>query len=553
MPGCLGSREALEIPDVPLARHVAPLRQLHDLRLTRWRNGWGRSRCFRRRRGNRAQTPAPSPARLLSRERGHRGLSLRVRSRYGSGRRVGDDRRRLGRRFRLWFGFRFRLWLGLGCRRWLGLGLWFGFRFGLWLEVHGRRRLDDRLLDRRRLGFALRGKHGGRDRCGRAALDDDNRAAGRTPRQVLDRCGDQPGERHEEQCDCEPKVGKPDRHRDERNEDHERDEAQSRDDWRHASVPKSLRARRCVVRPLVVRGFGRSRGASRTSGRLGLLLSRLFGLTRLWDLDRWARGDPTRLRYRRLRCADDGVDRFLDGRLAVTGCGQKLLGAHTRPLDDDLGLRSGPLESLLDLGAGGVRQPGRLVARLLEEPVAARLGVVELRARVAVRLRQDLARLVSRGIEDLAALALGLLANACDLGLALLQVHLRLADLLLGLADLLGGRFLRVALDRVRELGRRANEVQGVHADGMPRRLGDRAARRGLQDSQLRLERGYMPAERIEGLTDLFAVEALARARDVLQPRQGCEGMPSRATWILTRHLLYASISPFAHGFRQKV
>jgi hypothetical protein len=78
-------------------------------------------------------------------------------------------------------------------------------------------------------------------------------------------------------------------------------------------------------------------------------------------------------------------------------------------------------------------------------------------------------------------------------------------------------------------------------------------ALRGLQDSQLRLERGYMPPERIEGLTDLFAVESLARARDVLQPRQRCEGMPSRATWILTRHLLYASISPLHHGFRQKV
>jgi hypothetical protein len=55
--------------------------------------------------------------------------------------------------------------------------------------------------------------------------------------------------------------------------------------------------------------------------------------------------------------------------------------------------------------------------------------------------------------------------------------------------------------------------VQGIHADGVPGRLRDRAARRGLQDSQLRLERRYMPAERIEGLTDLLAVEALAGAR----------------------------------------
>jgi len=36
----------------------------------------------------------------------------------------------------------------------------------------------------------------------------------------------------------------------------------------------------------------------------------------------------------------------------VTGCGQKLLGAHARPLNDDVGLRAGPLQGLLDLGAG---------------------------------------------------------------------------------------------------------------------------------------------------------------------------------------------------------
>jgi hypothetical protein len=52
--------------------------------------------------------------------------------------------------------------------------------------------------------------------------------------------------------------------------------------------------------------------------------------------------------------------------------------------------------------------------------------------------------------------------------------------------------------------------VERVHADRVARRLGDRAARRGLKDSKLRLERGHMPAERVEGFPDLLTVEALA-------------------------------------------
>ena len=133
-------------------------------------------------------------------------------------------------------------------------------------------------------------------------------------------------------------------------------------------------------------------------------------------------------------------------------------------------------------------------------------------ARVAVRLRQDLARLVPRGIEDLAALPLGLLADARDLGLALLELHLRLADLLLGLADLLRGGLLRVALDGVGELGCRADEVQRVHPHRVPGRLGDRARGRGLQHAKLRLQRRHVAAERVEGLADLVAIEAVARA-----------------------------------------
>ena len=110
-------------------------------------------------------------------------------------------------------------------------------------------------------------------------------------------------------------------------------------------------------------------------------------------------------------------------------------------------------------------------------------------------------------------MALGLLPDPCDLGLALLELHLRLTDLLLGLADLLRGGLLGVTLDRVGELGGRADEVQRVHADGVPRRLGDRAARRGLKHAQLCLQRGHLSAEGLEGLADLLAVVPLAGAR----------------------------------------
>ena len=108
--------------------------------------------------------------------------------------------------------------------------------------------------------------------------------------------------------------------------------------------------------------------------------------------------------------------------------------------------------------------------------VPAALGLAQLGGRVAVGLREDLARLVAGGVQDLGALPLGLLADARDLGLLLLELHLLLADLLLGAADLLRGRLLGVALDRVGELGGGAHEVQRVHADRVARRLGDGAA-----------------------------------------------------------------------------
>ena len=138
------------------------------------------------------------------------------------------------------------------------------------------------------------------------------------------------------------------------------------------------------------------------------------------------------------------------------------------------------------------------------------------------------------------ALPLGLLADAGDLGLLLLELHLLLADLLLGAADLLRGRVLGVALDRVGELGRGADDVQRVHADGMAGRLGARALGRRLEHAQVGLQGRDVPPEGVEGLLHLGAVVAVGRARQVLEPGQGRQARlgPTR---FLRGHVRYAS------------
>ena len=242
----------------------------------------------------------------------------------------------------------------------------------------------------------------------------------------------------------------------------------------------------------------------------------------------------------------------MNRRFAVTCRGEKLLGAHARTGDDDVCLCPGPLQRLLDLRARCVRELGGLVPRLLEEAGALGLGVAELLARVAVGLREDLAGLGPGRVQDLSTLALGFLADARNLCLALLELHLRLANLLLGLPDLLGRRLLCVALDRVRELGGRADQVEGVHADGMAGRLGDRAARCGLEHAQLRLERGGVFAESVEGLLDLAPIEPLTRPRDVFEAGQRRQRRSLDSPWVLTGHLRYASTPPCGTGIAEK-
>ena len=64
-----------------------------------------------------------------------------------------------------------------------------------------------------------------------------------------------------------------------------------------------------------------------------------------------------------------------------TGRAEQLCSTLLCAGDDDARLSPRPLERLVDLGPGGVRQLGRLVARLLEQARGAGLGLAQLLAR----------------------------------------------------------------------------------------------------------------------------------------------------------------------------
>ncbi len=172
---------------------------------------------------------------------------------------------------------------------------------------------------------------------------------------------------------------------------------------------------------------------------------------------------------------------------AHPGGREELLCALLGTRHDGSRLGPGPLERLLDLGARRVGELGRVVARLLEQPGRPRLGLAQLATRLLVRLGDDVPRLALRGGENLRALALALLTEAVDLGVALLELVLAVPHLLLGPPELRCGRVRRVALERVGELGGRADEMQRVHAHGVARRVDVCALAGGLQDTELSL------------------------------------------------------------------
>src|SRR5581483_4759087 len=104
----------------------------------------------------------------------------------------------------------------------------------------------------------------------------------------------------------------------------------------------------------------------------------------------------------------------------------------------------------------------------------------------------------------LGALPLDLLLLPLDGRLALADLALAAHELLLRPRELRGRRGLCVALERVGELGSRADQVQRVHAHGMPAGLAAAGAgTRGLKHAELRLELRDVTTEGVERLADL--------------------------------------------------
>ena len=131
---------------------------------------------------------------------------------------------------------------------------------------------------------------------------------------------------------------------------------------------------------------------------------------------------------------------------------------------------------------------------------------------------------VARRVEHLGTLALALLAIALDVAFALLQLTLATAHLFLGAADLGHGRRLRVALDRVGHVRGGPDQVQRIHANGVPGRLDLAAAGRRLQHAQLHLELSRVAPERLKGLLDALRVVAAVReGRQLLDTRKRCQ------------------------------
>src|SRR5947209_3643956 len=261
--------------------------------------------------------------------------------------------------------------------------------------------------------------------------------------------------------------------------------------------------------------------------RLRLRVGRLraLGLGRRLGTYGWA-GDRGRRRkgallVRLLRRAHDRGGHLGD-RLLSQPCGvEQLLGTLLGAADDYARLVPGRLQGLLSLCAGGVRELGRLMARLLDEPGAPRLGLLQLACRVGLRLRQQLAGLVAGRVHHLGTLALDFLRLPLDGRFAVADLALAAHELLLRAGELGRGGGLCVALGRVGELGRRAAEVQRVHAHGVPAGLAAAgASARSLQHAKLRLQLRDVAAKRVKSLADLIRVEPVPGAGNVLDLRQ---------------------------------
>ena len=216
-------------------------------------------------------------------------------------------------------------------------------------------------------GSSLAGDAGGGRRRRSGTFPDDGGRQRAAPREPLDRPGDQERERHDRRTTHQatsssqrPRATRP----------------MKISSAARRRMDSGSGTRRLAYQPTGSAGARPPGAASEASprplvrGRLVFLARRLrVGLARGLGLGRgghgarsWADGGAG---TGRLGGLDDRVDGLVDRGIAVPGCGQQLLGAHARPLDDDVGLRASPFERLLDLGARRIRQLGRLVAGLL--------------------------------------------------------------------------------------------------------------------------------------------------------------------------------------------
>jgi len=227
--------------------------------------------------------------------------------------------------------------------------------------------------------------------------------------------------------------------------------------------------------------------------------------------------------------SDDRLGHPVDRLVTEARGAEQLLCALLGPADDDGRLRASPFERLLDLGADGVRQLGGLVTSLLEQPGRARLGFGDFLGGLLLCFLQGLARLALGRVHHLGALALAFLAVAVDVALALLDIALAAHHFFLRPAKLCGRGGLGIPLDRVGHLGGSPDHVQGIHADRMPGRLDLATLSGGLQHPELDLKLRRVPAEGLERLAHLFAVESVGRARQVLHAGQ------RRQRWGLRR------------------
>jgi len=234
---------------------------------------------------------------------------------------------------------------------------------------------------------------------------------------------------------------------------------------------------------------------------------------------------------------DDRIGNLGRRSLAETRGREELLRALLGSGDDRRRLRTCPFECLFDLGAGRVRELGRLVTRLLEQARAARLCLAKFLCRFLVRFGEELASLVPGRGQNLVALALTLVAVALDIGFLLLEVDLLLPHFLLGPLNLSGGCLLSVTLEHVCELGGLADQVERIHADAMPGGIDLRGPACGLEHAKLGLELDGMATERLECGADGLLVETALRDREVVDARQRRHRRRlARCSWSLYRH-----------------